>query len=257
MDAGALEIAVYQRACFSVLLVSRLQPGNVLIWRLVRFISHGAIQIWNLASRFQASARERVKGTDMRNFQLSLMEKNDIQESVRVLSLAMLNNPLHIAIFQGESEKERMEIERTFSDLFNDLPGIVFLAKENGKIIGVMRMKSCQGKKSPDDPKGAKDENDVNWRKSVWQAEWARHDPVSQHWHLGPIGVLPSHQGLGVGSTLMERFCEEVDVCSAEAYLETDLDKNVRFYEKFGFKLVSETEIFGVKNRYMLRDAVA
>jgi predicted N-acetyltransferase YhbS len=76
---------------------------------------------------------------------------------------------------------------------------------------------------------------------------------VSQHWHLGPIGVLPSHQGLGIGSRLMARFCTEVDACQAKAFLETDLDKNVRFYGKFGFKVVSESEIFDVKSRYMLR----
>jgi len=55
----------------------------------------------------------------------------------------------------------------------------------------------------------------------------------------------------------MERFCKEVDACLAKAYLETDLDKNVRFYEKFGFKVVSESKIFDVKNRYMLRGSRA
>jgi predicted N-acetyltransferase YhbS len=89
----------------------------------------------------------------------------------------------------------------------------------------------------------------------VWFREWAAHDPVEQHWHLGPIGVLPSRQGMGVGTELMQRFCREVDKCSATAYLETDLDENVRFYEKFGFKLISESTIFNVPNRYMLRDS--
>ena len=75
--------------------------------------------------------------------------------------------------------------------------------------------------------------------------------------HLGPVGVLPTHQGRGVGSMLVERFCREVDACRAKAYLETDLDINVAFYEKFGFNLVSESDIFGVKSRYMLREAHA
>ncbi|MCP4719853.1 MAG: GNAT family N-acetyltransferase [Desulfobacteraceae bacterium] len=97
------------------------------------------------------------------------------------------------------------------------------------------------------------DKNDIGWRKSIWHTERARHEPLSQHWHLGPIGVLPSHQELGIGSMTMERFCREVDACFAKAYLETDLDKNVRFYKKFGFKVVSESEIFDVKNRYLLR----
>ena len=189
----------------------------------------------------------------MTNLHISFMEKNDIQQSARVLSIAMLNNPHHIGVFLGNGEKERLVIERMFFDLFSNLPGVVFLVKANGKIIGVMRMISCIGKKI-DDPDPVEDENDINWRKSVWFREWATHDPVEQHWHLGPIGVLPTYQGSGIGSLLMDRFCKEVDACMATAYLETDLDKNVRVYEKFGFKLISESEIFGVKNRYMLRD---
>lgn len=116
-------------------------------------------------------------------------------------------------------------------------------------------MKSCIGKVI-DDPDVFEDENDIVWRKSVWLKEWAKHDLFEQHWHLGPIGVLPTHQGLGVGSRLMDRFCKEVDACMSKAYLETDLDKNVHFYEKFGFKVVSGSEIFGVKNRYMLRNSL-
>ena len=190
----------------------------------------------------------------MRNLRISLMEQNDIQQSANLLSIAMLNNPQHVGIFLGNSEKVRLEVEKMFFALFNSLPGFVFLAKENEKILGVMRMKSCIGNVI-NNPEVFKDENDINWRKSVWFKEWAKNDPVEQHWHLGPIGVMPAHQGSGIGSLLMERFCTEVDACMAKAYLETDSDKNVRFYEKFGFKVVSESEIFGVKNRYMLRDS--
>jgi ribosomal protein S18 acetylase RimI-like enzyme len=184
----------------------------------------------------------------MGNGQISFMEKSDIQESANVLSVAMLDNPLHVAVFQGKGEKERMEIEKMFCELLIELPGIVFLAKEKQNIIGVMRMKSCQGRKVADVPKDAIDDNDIGWRKSLWHTEWGRHDPIEQHWHLGPIGVLPSHQGSGIGTMLMERFCREVDACFAKAYLETEGDKNVRFYEKFGFEVVRESEIFDVKN---------
>ncbi|MCP3922334.1 MAG: GNAT family N-acetyltransferase, partial [Desulfobacterales bacterium] len=184
-------------------------------------------------------------------------EKRDIQESAKVLSVAMLYNPIHIAVFQGKGKTERMEIEKMFSNLLTELTEIVFLIKENQNIIGVMRMKSCEGNKTIDNPENSEDESDIDWRKSVWHTEWARHEPSGQHWQLGPIGVLPSHQGLGIGSMLMERFCKEVDACKAEAYLETDLDKNVRFYEKFGFKVDSESEIFDVKCSYMLRASSA
>ncbi len=184
------------------------------------------------------------------------MEHNDIQQAAKVLSIAMLKNPHHLGVFLGNGEKERLKIETMFFELFTNLPGFVFLAKEDEKIIGVMRMKSCTGKVL-DDPHVPEDEKDIDWRKSVWFKEWAKHDPVEQHWHLGPIGVLPTHQGSGIGSMLMECFCKEVDACMAKAYLETDLDKNVRFYEKFGFKVDSESEIFDVKCSYMLRASSA
>ena len=32
----------------------------------------------------------------------------------------------------------------------------------------------------------------------------------------------------------MQRFCKEVDKCSAKAFLETDLDENIHYFEKFG-----------------------
>lgn len=191
----------------------------------------------------------------MITFNISFMEHNDIKESARVLSLAMINNPLHIAVFQGNGESERVEIERMFIELFNKLPGIVFLAKERHKIIGVMRMKSDVRQKAIDESIELNDEQDINLRKSFWHREWAKREPEEQHWHLGPIGVLPSYRKNGIGSQLMARFCEEVDNCCARAYLETDLDENVWFYKKFGFEVISESEIFQVKNRYMIRAA--
>jgi len=184
---------------------------------------------------------------------ISFMEKSDIAQAARVLSIAMRDNPLHVALFQGRDETARLEIETMFNQLFIEFPGIVFLAREGPTIVGVMRMKSCEGGHIPEEPEGPHDKNDIGWRKFVWRKEWSRRDPTDQHWHLGPIGVLPTHQGAGVGSQLMRRFCQEVDACSAQAYLETDLEKNVRFYEKFGFKVVATSEIFQVKNQYMVR----
>ena len=190
----------------------------------------------------------------MSDITISCMQKDELQTSATVLSVAMLKNPLHIAIFQGDGETERIQIEQMFVGLLTDLPEIVYVAKEYGKIIGVMRMKSCQGRKGLKAPEGIRDLEKLPWREYHWLKEWGRHEPSNQHWHLGPIGVLPEYQGQGIGSQLMKRFCQEVDTCQASAYLETDLDRNVVFYEKFGFRIVNASLIFDVNNRYMLRD---
>ena len=186
--------------------------------------------------------------------QISFLQKSNISEASRVLSEAMLKVPIHIAIFQGQREKERKIIEKMFFELLTDLPGITFLARINRQIVGVMRMKSCDGAKIPNAHVQTEEINTLDGRVSCWRNEWARRDPSNQHWHLGPVGVLPAYQGKGIGTKLLRLFCKEVDACSAPAYLETDSDKNVRFYERFGFQVVSERDIFDVKNYFMWRN---
>ena len=191
----------------------------------------------------------------MEAIRMTLMQKDEIGEAARVLSEAMLDNPLHVTVLGGNGEAQRREIETMFTGMLQNAPEIVYLAREAERIVGVMRMKSCAGFKPFEEPNPTSDEHDTDWRKQVWQAAWARNEPKGQHWHLGPVGVLPGHQGRGIGTLFMERFCTEVDACGAEAYLETDLLKNVRFYEKFGFKVVAESDILGEMSRYMLRPA--
>jgi hypothetical protein len=83
----------------------------------------------------------------MEKFSITFLEKSDIPESSRVLSEAMLNVTLHIAVFQGHGEKGRELIEKMFFELLSDLPGITFLARMNRQIVGVMRMKTCNSSK--------------------------------------------------------------------------------------------------------------
>jgi len=184
---------------------------------------------------------------------IAFMQRNEIQESANVLSISMLNNPLHVAVLRGKDEKQRVKIESMFVDLFSHNPGITFIAKERQRIVGVMRMKSCCGSTLKKKAAGDRDENDIDRRINLWHREWAAHDPSEQHWHLGPIGVIPTHQDQGIGGMLMNRFCKEVDKCSAKAFLETDSDKNVSFYHTFGFKVVSVSNIFGIESTYMAR----
>jgi GNAT superfamily N-acetyltransferase len=167
----------------------------------------------------------------------------------------MRNNPLHVAVFQGYGENQRKTAENIFVALFNALPGVTFLAWMNGQIVGAMRMKSCDDRNGSDRQPQTDDADNLHWRISHWHNQWARHDPSHQHWHLGPIGVLPAHQGKVIGAQLLRRFCREVDPCSSPAYLETDTDSNARFYQRFVFVVVKETIIFDVKNRYMSRPA--
>ena len=54
----------------------------------------------------------QIKIIEMEKFSITFLEKSDTSESSRVLSEAMLNVPLHIAVFQGHGEKERKQIKK-------------------------------------------------------------------------------------------------------------------------------------------------
>jgi hypothetical protein len=51
----------------------------------------------------------------------------------------------------------------------------------------------------------------------------------------------------------MADFCTRMDQCAGLAYLETDKRENVRFYRRFGFAVVAQAEVLGVRNWFMSR----
>jgi len=77
--------------------------------------------------------------------------------------------------------------------------------------------------------------------------------PAEPHWYLGTLGVARSAQRRGVGSALLSRWLEEVDRDAIPAYLETDSEENIRFYERAGFSLKGEISILGVRAWQMQR----
>ena len=86
-----------------------------------------------------------------------------------------------------------------------------------------------------------------------WTGEWARRDPTSPHWHLGPVAVHPHLQGQGIGGAMLSAFCERMDQDHMPSYLETDKFDNVGFYEKFGFRVIEEAPVLGTPNWFMSR----
>lgn len=86
-----------------------------------------------------------------------------------------------------------------------------------------------------------------------WLQAWRHNDLSDPHWHLGPLAVEPSHQSRGVGSRLLHH-CFEYTSDDRALYLETDTPGNVRFYESFGFRVVTTLPVLGAATWFMRRD---
>ena len=64
--------------------------------------------------------------------------------------------------------------------------------------------------------------------------------PKEPHWYLGVLGTDPSAQGKGVGGALLQPILDRCDAEGLPAYLESSKDRNVPYYERFGFRVTGE-----------------
>jgi ribosomal protein S18 acetylase RimI-like enzyme len=64
------------------------------------------------------------------------------------------------------------------------------------------------------------------------------HFPDEPAWYLMYLGVHPDAQGTGAGSALLRSALDDIlRRETAPVYLETGTERNVRFYQRFGFRV--------------------
>jgi ribosomal protein S18 acetylase RimI-like enzyme len=187
---------------------------------------------------------------------------HELPRAALLLSRAMCDNPIDVRAFGGEAPRRRRSLERFYSPVLDGL-------NRRGQILGGFRdaemIAVCAF--APPGYCQATLAEKVRILPSVvlanrigtagrilqWVGAWSQRDPSELHWHLGPVAVEPAVQGQGVGRALMADFCTRMDQCAGLAYLETDKRENVRFYRRFGFEVVAEAEVLGVRNWFMSR----
>lgn len=62
------------------------------------------------------------------------------------------------------------------------------------------------------------------------------------HWYLSLLGVDPALQRHGIATSLMRSQLERIDRDGMPCYLLAPIPYNVRFYERRGFRVVTETD---------------
>lgn len=194
--------------------------------------------------------------------EIGALGPSDAGAVLGVLSRGMRDNPLHVAVFGEDPERRQRRIRHVFEGAFEAMgwqTNVLAARDADGAIVGVcgvMPPGECQlelGRQLRLMPRMIANGPAVALRTVRWLGTWGKRDPAQRHWHLGPVAVDAHLQGRGVGSRLMEVFCARVDALGEAAYLETDRPQNVRFYERFGFKVVGEQEVLGVSNWFMFK----
>lgn len=61
------------------------------------------------------------------------------------------------------------------------------------------------------------------------------------HYYLWGLAVDPRHKAQGIGASLMQPLLAQADAQNMPIYLETHDENNIRYYQKYGFKLIHTT----------------
>ena len=194
---------------------------------------------------------------------LGQLRRTDLRTAALILGRAMCDNPVNVRAFGiSDAERRRHALERFFRPVLLGLHkrGLIYGAHRDNALVGICGMARpgfCQPTALEKlrllpaivfgNPLG------TALRVLNWSDAWAHRDPAEPHWHLGPVAIEPGVQRQGIGSALLTAFCMHMDAYGAVAYLETDRQANVHFYQKFGFTVVAEADVMGVPNWFMSR----
>lgn len=66
-------------------------------------------------------------------------------------------------------------------------------------------------------------------------------DITQPHWYLLLLAVGPLCQGCGIGTRLLIPVLEKANVANMPIYVQTLNERNVEFYERHGFRVISKT----------------
>jgi len=187
---------------------------------------------------------------------LWLTEADQIAQAVGVAARALRDDPDWMAV----SDDPLVRLEMLYSTFAGSLRGARVAGVRRGDcILGVasaVEPGHCVGARLPPEVRilepPSKDASDSD-RLTHFRSILAAHDLDEPHWHVGPVGVEPGFQSMGMGRAAMRLLCEEFDEHGRVSWLKTVKPENVRFYIGHGFEVVEELPMLAAHLWFMRR----
>jgi ribosomal protein S18 acetylase RimI-like enzyme len=188
----------------------------------------------------------------------------EIAAAIDVAARALSANPMARVVIGRDDDARYRHTRRFFARMYDvarhqrplvaRLDGRV-VASTNDLVGGACRFGLREGVRTL--PDLLRTPPAVTARSLRWLAAWERHDPEGPHAHFGPFAVLPELQGRGIGSLVLREYTRRLDAAGEHSYLEADKPENVALYSRFGYEVIAEAEVLGVRNWFMWREAGA
>jgi ribosomal protein S18 acetylase RimI-like enzyme len=189
--------------------------------------------------------------------------RQSYHQAAQVLARAFVDDPVSVACFRNFSPGRRVSaliVDFTAEELVCVRRGYPIQVNDDGKVIAaaviyppgsyplpvvdlwLLLIKSILGN-------GLYDISP--WLR--WLAEVDQLHPKEAHYYLEYLGVEPEQQGKAVGSAILQHLINKADREHVGCYLENANQRNIPFYQRFGFQIMSEKEIIGIPSWFMWR----
>jgi ribosomal protein S18 acetylase RimI-like enzyme len=193
------------------------------------------------------------------DIEIGELRRDELPAAAMLLARAYRDNGWMIALLGSEPGLRERVLVAAQGFRIAPLSPPAVVARRDGRLVGV-----C-GAQAPGPPTSSPVDfeellrvvNEVDpgimGRLQEMMTESGKRAPAEPHWHLGPVGVSVDAQKQGIGSRMLQRFCEMMDANGDICFLETERPEFARLYERFGWVVVDEAKVMGVPGWFMLR----
>jgi ribosomal protein S18 acetylase RimI-like enzyme len=184
---------------------------------------------------------------------IAALRADETEAAAEVLARAFRDNPMNLAAIGSADPARRLRSNRCGARATLEgarALGEVWAARGAGGVLGALV--GAPPGAWPLPPASAATRLRALWVQGLrvtrrWQRVFealAELHPREPHWYLGSLGVDPAAQGRGIGTALLRHWLRRSG--GAPVYLETDLRRNLAFYEREGFRVLRQAEVLRV-----------
>jgi hypothetical protein len=197
---------------------------------------------------------------------LILLAKKQIKPASTIICEAFFNDPLMLYLFPKPKKRKRklksmmellLRLGRKYGVVYTTSPKLegiaIWFPSNKAKITPLMGI--LNGGISYFFKTGSKA---VKKQNRIYSYLYAKHKELmpSPHWYLSIIAIKPLYQGKGLFSVLFNLMFNQIDKQNLPYFLDTNNERNVPIYKRFGFKILEKYEIptTNLLNWSMVRD---
>jgi GNAT superfamily N-acetyltransferase len=201
----------------------------------------------------------------MSNIQITNLTTKDTESIIEIFFNTFENYPL-MQYFFGNAYKQSMKhLLKSMCDEKSIVDNLLLGAFIEGKLQGVAFITPPQNEKNNHDVDSTPTSSEEEFAMAIGEEALMRieaysnlkkaNKPSSPHFYINALGVHPQSQGKGIGSAILSHIHQisEQHSDSQGVALDTQTEKNVGYYQRFGYDVSTTAQLESVKNWFMFR----